>query len=245
MIYKDPDPTRNDALDISTTAAIRIARTFRAKPQAATKTLTQDNFIELYEQSDILLIATHGTQSTKSAWESSLLLHPPFRVLDLARLRSNASLIIFEACVSGLGEESIGNDLLGFSHAVLASGATAFLGGLWKVSDEASALLMLFLFEEFKTDKRSKSLARCWRNAQMKLYELDVAGVVAIFEDMKKGCVKAYKAKWIDRELATQLRKTLAIAISDLQLSGVTFKHPFYWAPFVLMGHAGLVLEWV
>ncbi|KAJ9662591.1 hypothetical protein H2198_001263 [Neophaeococcomyces mojaviensis] len=243
VIYKDPDPTRDNTLDLSTAAAINIARSFHAKPQAATETLTQDNFIEMYEQSDVLLIATHGTQSTKSAWESSLLLHPPFRVLDLAKLRSNASLIIFEACVSGLGEESIGDDLLGFSHAVLASGATAFLGGLWKVSDEASALLMLFLFEEFKTDKGSKSLARCWRNAQKRLYGLDVAEAVAIFEDMRKDCVEAYKARLIDKELAAQLRWTLQIVTGDLRRSGACFKHPFYWAPFVLMGHAGLTLE--
>ncbi|KAK0262335.1 hypothetical protein LTR35_017724, partial [Friedmanniomyces endolithicus] len=132
VIYKDPDPTRGDALGFSTAAAIHVASSFGAKPQAANGEFTQDNFIRMYEQSDILLVATHGTQSPKSAWESSLLLQPPFRVLDLARMHSNASLIIFEACVSGLGEESIGNDLLGFSHAVLASGATAFLGGLWR-----------------------------------------------------------------------------------------------------------------
>lgn len=93
----------------------------------------------------MLLIATHGTQSYESAWESSLLLHPVFRVLYLVRLRSHAALVVFEVCVSGLGE-SIGNDLLGFSHPVLASGATAFLEELWKVGDEASGLLMVFLF---------------------------------------------------------------------------------------------------
>jgi CHAT domain-containing protein len=197
----------------------------------------------MYEHSDVLLIATHGTQSTKSAWESSLLLHPPFRVLDLAKLHSHASLIIFEACVSGLGEESIGNDLLGFSHAVLASGATAFLGGLWKVSDEASALLMLFLFEEFRTDKGRKSFARCWRNAQIRLYGLDTTEAVAIFEELKNDCLRSYRAGLIEKDVAAKLRATLGIAIQDLQLEGADFTHPFFWAPFVLMGHAGLVLK--
>ncbi|KAH7371275.1 CHAT domain-containing protein [Pyrenochaeta sp. MPI-SDFR-AT-0127] len=243
VIYKDPDPYHGGFLDLSTSATIQIACSFHARPQAANEAFTHDDFIEMYEQSDILLIATHGNQNTKSAWESSILLHPPFKVLDLAKLHSNATLIIFEACVSGVGEESIGNDLLGFSHAVLASGATAFLGGLWNVSDEASALLMLLFFEEFKTDKGSKSLARCWRNAQIKLYELDVAGAVVLFEDVRKKCVEAYKGNLIDKELATRLRKSVGHVINEMHNSGVNFKHPFYWAPFVLMGHAGLVLE--
>ncbi|KAL5313091.1 hypothetical protein ACEPPN_019518 [Leptodophora sp. 'Broadleaf-Isolate-01'] len=242
VIYKDPESTHGGALHISTSAAIKIAGSFHAKPQAATKTFTKDMFIEVYQQSDVLLIASHGDQSTKSAWESSILLHPPFQVLDLARLYSNATLVIFEACVSGLGEESIGNDLLGFSHAVLASGATAFLGGLWKVSDEASALLMLFLAEEVRTNKGSKSLARCWHNAQIRLYKLNVEGEVAILEDMKN-CLEAHQAKLIDEKLAAQLRQTVEDVIEDVQELGANFAHPFYWAPFVLMGHSGLVLD--
>ncbi|KAH6708753.1 hypothetical protein BKA61DRAFT_579760 [Leptodontidium sp. MPI-SDFR-AT-0119] len=154
VIYKDPESTHGGALDISASAAIKIAGSFHAKPQAATKAFTEDMFIEVYCTS----------------------------ILDLARLHSNATLVIFEAHVSGLGEESIGNDLLGFSHAVLASGAIAFLGRLWK-------------------------------------------------------------AKLIDEKLAAQLRQTVEDFIEDMQELGANFAHPFYWAPFVLMGHSGLVLD--
>lgn len=242
-IYKDPDPGKDKPLDFSTAAAIKIARWFQAEPRAATKSLTQDGFIKMYEQSDVLLLATHGMLSSSSAWESSLLLHPPFRVLELVKVHSNASLVIFEACVSGLGEESIGNDLLGFSHAVLASGAAAFLGGLWSVSDLASALLIVFLFEELKGAKTGKSLARCWREAQKRLYNLEVAEAAMILEEMKEDCIQAYKAQWIDRNVVIQLGRTLTITIGEVQKRGTSFKHPFYWAPFVLMGHAGRALE--
>ncbi|KAJ4984125.1 hypothetical protein SVAN01_10357 [Stagonosporopsis vannaccii] len=243
VVYKDPASSIDGALDFSTSAAIHIARSFHATPRPATDALTQTDFVEMYEQSDVLLIATHGTTGSQSAWESSLLLHPPFLVRDLVKMQSNASLVIFEACVSGLGEESIGNDLLGFSHAVLASGATAFLGGLWKLSDEASALLMLFLFEELRTEKGSKTLARCWRNAQTRLYGLDAAGAATVFEDLRKRCLRAYKAGLVDREVATRLRWTLEVSIKEILQLKVDYSHPFYWAPFVLMGHAGLVME--
>jgi CHAT domain-containing protein len=129
--------------------------------------------------------------------------------------------------VSGLGEESIGNDLLGFSHAVLASGAAAFLGGLWSVSDEASALLMLFLAEEIKTNNGSKSLARCWRNAQIRLYKLNVEGEVAVLEDVKN-CLKTHRGKVIDQKLAARLIRTMGIVIEDLQDLGTDFTHPYY-----------------
>lgn len=243
VIYKEPIPSGREDLPFSTSTALHVARSFGATPRAASEALTPTEFIKTYEKSNVLLIATHGNTDGRSAWESSLLLHPKFLVRDLVKLESCASLVIFEACVSGVGEESIGNDLLGFSHAVLASGATAFLGGLWKISDEASAFLMRFLFQELKTSKGNKTLARCWRNAQKKLCELDTAGAVAIFEDMRRSCTRVFQAGWIDREVATRLRATLEIAINDIRVSGANYSHPFYWAPFVLMGHAGTVLE--
>jgi CHAT domain-containing protein len=141
---------------------------------------------ELYASSDVLLIAAHGEQSEKSTWESSLLLQPPLKVLDLARMQSNASLVVFEACVSGLVEDTAGSDLIGFSHTVLASGASAFLGDLCKISDEASALLMTFLFDE---------LARCWRNAQIRLYDLDAEGTVEILGRILNDCGTAQKVR--------------------------------------------------
>lgn len=63
---------------------------------------------------------------------------------------------------------------------------SAFLGGLWKVSVEASALLMTFLFEELATAGGSKSLAGCWRNAQIRLYGLTTKDAVAVLENPER-----------------------------------------------------------
>lgn len=147
---------------------------------------------------------------------------------------------MFEACVSGLGEESIGNDLLGFSHAVLASGVSAFLGGLWKVSDEASALLMMFLSEELAEGQGRKSLARCWRNAQIRLYRLDTRGAVKVWRNMSKRLKAAeegekeetaQKLGTIDKDLARRLRKTMKAVIEDTKADGGNFRHPFFGLP--------------
>jgi hypothetical protein len=130
------------------------------------------NFKAIYESSDIVHIATHGLQSGSFAWDSTISLGEKLRVVDIARLHSQASLVCFAACVSGLGEDNINNDLLGFSHAVIASGASTFLGGLWQVDDLATMILMIFFHRAIEEQKPDVSLAACWRQAQVRLYEL-------------------------------------------------------------------------
>ena len=270
IIYNDDSGSNAVPLYLSAIASIQIARQFDTVP-LATSVASHKDFSDLYESSNVMVIATHGNQNEKSAWESLLTLHPPFRVLDLSRLRSNAALVIFEACVSGLGEETVGNDMLGFSHIVLSSGASAFLGALWSVSDEASALLMVYFFRALKQARKVSpstkpkprpyakedsqgtasvsvsapvSLARCWRTAQIQLYNTDTASAVATFRRMVKQCRLAEKAGLV---APAQSKKFCATAMSTIETiemegEGADYKHPFYWAPYVLVGFGGLVV---
>lgn len=100
-------------LDISTSAALSTARRVKAQPHQANE-LNHNSLGDVYRHSNILLITTHGEQSETSPWKSSILLQPPLQVLDLVNMQSNAALVVFEACVSGLGEDTTGNDLIGF-----------------------------------------------------------------------------------------------------------------------------------
>jgi len=43
------------------------------------------------------------------------------------------ALIVFAASLSELGQATIGNNVLGFSHAVLEAGATAYMGAFMDV----------------------------------------------------------------------------------------------------------------
>jgi hypothetical protein len=49
------------------------------------------------------------------------------RIIDLVKVKSRAALIVFAASLSGLGQATIGNDILGFSYAVLEAGTTAYM----------------------------------------------------------------------------------------------------------------------
>ncbi|OAP61370.1 hypothetical protein AYL99_03573 [Fonsecaea erecta] len=257
IVYNDAKGPR--PLHLSAAASIQIARTFNTVPLPTTVASHKD-FSRLYEHSDVMFIATHGTQHEQSAWESTLALNPPFRVLDLSRMRSSAALVIFEACVSGLGEETVGNDMLGFSHIVLSSGASAFLGALWSVSDEASALLMVYFFHVLKeaTERKAKegvesvSIARCWRRAQLQLYKTTASSAISTFQEMAEQCQEARKAQkhpdgtqkpaLIFPSQSRRFQNAVQSMIETIEMQGADYKHPFYWAPYVLVGHGGLLV---
>ncbi|KAM0543696.1 hypothetical protein ACHAPJ_012145 [Fusarium lateritium] len=176
VIYKGQRKTDLKPLNISAWAAIEVAGRFGCKPDPSHR-VNLETFQQEYQESDIVIIGTHGLANGASAWESNIELREPLRVLDLVQLRSHATLVVFEACVSGVGE-----------------GAGAFLGALWEVSDKASTMLMSFLFRELtatvsQDPAEPPSLAACQRRAQIRLYQSDARIVKAVLEDFKVACV--------------------------------------------------------
>ncbi|KAL2127636.1 hypothetical protein VTI74DRAFT_10377 [Chaetomium olivicolor] len=260
VVYKAPTGGRSEPLNCSAAAAIDIARRLGCRPEQAHR-LDLDAFKQAYKTSDLVLICTHGlwkplkkmkppnnnkvqqkpgqtpTKTPSSAWESSIELRTPLQVLELVPLRSRAALVVFQACVSGVGESSLGNDVLGFAHSVLASGAGAFVGALWNVSDVASAMLMAFLFREITAAAAGtdSSLGACLRRAQTRLYRTDASVAGKVLEEFRDACAELDDPALINPGHKRKILNTL---------KGVTpaefdFSHPFFWAPFVLVGHGG------
>lgn len=262
VIYRSPVETKvGGPLNISASAAIEIAHRLGCRPEPALK-LTFEAFKDMYETSDVVVICTHGVPHNMSAWKFNIELKRPLQVLDLVRLRSRAALVVFEACVSGVGEASLGNDVLGFTHSVLSSGAGAFLGALWSISDMMSAMLMSFLFRELaeaataaaapatssdaKAPAGTSSLAACLRRAQIRLYQADAPMVKAVLQDFRAACT-ALDPACIDHSHLKKFLNTLDITITiieDEDESGsFDYSHPYFCAPFVLVGHGGQTPE--
>lgn len=66
---------------------------------------------------------------------------------EVMDLRTNAKLVVMSACESGLGVLTRGEGIQGLARAWMFAGAQAVIASLWEVEDEATAQLMIFLYQ--------------------------------------------------------------------------------------------------
>ncbi|KAJ6098780.1 hypothetical protein N7467_000315 [Penicillium canescens] len=216
--------------------AINIARTFQTWPIEAS-TLTRQSFRQHVEgESPILHIGTHGDLNHRSPLLSSISIGhgQDFRVLDMSAVRSNVSLLVFAACLSGLGKATISSEVLGFSHVVLSTGCQAYIGTLWKVSDFGSMMVMTVFYRLLKR-KTFRSVAEVMREAQLEVLGLDCEKAGALLDDIMGDWSSPDILGRVPAEFvpdAEFLLLTLKMILEQLDWSSL-----FYWAPFTLMGY--------
>jgi CHAT domain-containing protein len=85
--------------------------------------------------------------------------------LEVAQLDlQGTELVVLSACDTGMGEVHNGEGVYGLRRALVIAGAQTQVTSLWKVSDEATRILMLNYYERLlKGEGRSAAL----RNAQL------------------------------------------------------------------------------
>ncbi|KAL4755840.1 CHAT domain-containing protein [Aspergillus foveolatus] len=200
----------------------------------------RDEFLQSIEAAELIHIASHGTENFSSPWESTIL-GDRFRVLDMATKKCSASLVVFSCCLSGKGQISSGDDLVGFAHAVLQSGAQAFLGGLWKVCDQSTMLLMHLFYKILSAHGNPRSgtaisVADAWHQAVRAFYRLDEQSALALINELEnlwratKGTSARPDGNYDKLKYRLdELREILTEGKAD-------FTSPPNWAPFALVG---------
>jgi CHAT domain-containing protein len=144
-----------------------------------------------------------------------------------------AELVTLSACETALGRDAGGEGFVGFTQALLMSGARSVCLSLWKVDDTATALLMHRFYANLLGARpglpQPLPKAEALAEAKHWLHELRRDEVAALAANLSGGEARA-KGAPKRKEVAPPL-DTLGTAADDNP-----YAHPYYWAAFVLVG---------
>ncbi|KAI9370392.1 CHAT domain-containing protein [Aspergillus egyptiacus] len=246
-VLADCGPDRG-SLNFAGPEVVSICNSMRTKPT------TQKHFEAALTSSDIIHITSHGSEEYSSPWTSTIhLAEREFRIIDMATTPSAASLVVFSSCLSGRGPISAGDDLVGFAHAVLQSGALAFLGGLWQASNEATMLLMHLFYKRLSAQQSGStdagaggprsSLAECWHEAVRDFYRMDSRRAKALLEELLRLWIESEnQGTWPDGDFCCS-GFMLEEMMAEIDRGEWDFRLPCHWASFALVGYGDAVVK--
>ena len=146
--------------------------------------------------------------------------------LTLAKIRDdnfdfgNVEILALSACNTGVGSLGPnGSEIESFGTLAQDQGAQGVLATLWPVADHSTGVLMQS-FYKFHAEQPDLTKAEALRQAQL---------------DFIKG-------KWISQNGAIRTRG-MKVSKVEGSTDGIPhnaknlYTHPFYWAPFILMGN--------
>jgi CHAT domain-containing protein/Tfp pilus assembly protein PilF len=89
------------------------------------------------------------------------------RLHDIYNLKLPVDLVVLSACNTGLGKEVKGEGLIGLTRGFMYAGASSVVASLWKVDDDATAVLMGYFYGYMLKDGLSPAAAL--RKAQLEM----------------------------------------------------------------------------
>jgi len=211
---------------------VRVCRGRAVVGAAATRTL-------VYEQAGryrYLHFSGRAFFNPRSPLNSGLLLADgTLDVLDiLQHVQLQADLVTLSACETGRSRVKAGDELIGLIRAFLYAGTPSVLVTLWPVDDLAARMFMEKFYRELMALEDAAILSRkaeALRQAQMYLRNLTVGEVREFLEQ-----------RATPEAVEQELQRLARAAGLDSQFGGRVddqarpFYHPYYWAPFILVG---------
>ncbi len=136
------------------------------------------------------------------------------------------------ACDTALGKESGGEGFVGFTQALLMSGARSVCLSLWQVDDKATSLLMTQFYQNMlgKRAGLSKAMpkAEALQEAKQWLRTLTAPQVDGELAALERGELRP-----LARGKGASARNE---ATNPNSGSAKPYEHPYFWAAFVLVG---------
>jgi CHAT domain-containing protein len=170
---------------------------------------------------DVLHFATHAELRRDDPLSSAVLLAKSgqedgrLEVREIFGMNLNAGLVVLSGCETGVGHLSSGDELVGLTRAFIYAGTPSVVASLWKVDDASTAHLMSSFYRNFKSKTKAESL----RQAQL---------------DMIRG--NANTRLLAQRGVGGVGKLGQAPAMRSSFHSSISTSHPYFWAPFILVG---------
>jgi CHAT domain-containing protein len=163
---------------------------------------------------DFLHIATHSKFVPGRANQSFLLLGTGERLaipdIETWLNLRNINLVVLSACETALGGKGLdGREIAGVGYYFLKGGAKTVMASLWRVDDYSTRLLMEKFYDNLAKGTATSpiSKAEALRQAQLELLHTKIT---------QENYPKDYRLPRTEQN--------------------ITLAHPYYWAPFILMG---------
>ena len=132
-----------DNLASARSEAIAVAELFQVTAELGDR-VDRTRVLEALADSPLVHIAGHGKVSVSDGFDSHMELAAGqvLRAADLLGQRSRARLVVLSGCETGVSEQRSGEELVGFTRALLLSGVPGILASQWRVNDASSRDLL-------------------------------------------------------------------------------------------------------
>ncbi|MFH2044939.1 MAG: tetratricopeptide repeat protein [Pseudomonadota bacterium] len=180
----------------------------------------QDALLEAYP---VLHIASHFDFKPGNESLSNLILGDG-KKLSLLEIRNtyafpNVDLLTLSACNTAMGSNAKGQEIEGFGAMAQNKGAKGVLATLWPVADRSTGLFMKTMYALRTSEGLTKAEA---------LQKTQIQFIRGLAGQEKSGS----KEKRIGYSTGKKVANT-----SDETSKATSYSHPYYWAPFILMGN--------
>jgi CHAT domain-containing protein len=223
------NPTRD--LKEAAREAVYVAGLFDQSLALVEDDATKQSVLEHIASHSILHFATHGKLSEDAPLNSSILLAngEELTVYELMGLDLKANLVVLSACNTGQGETTGGDDVLGLTRGLLASGARAAIVSLWPVDDVSTSLLMCEFYRRLHTGYPPRQALNLAQNYLRDLSPAQIDEEIARLErHLGPSAQNDEESASLERRLGK--RGAVSSRFRD-------FRRPYFWAPFILVGN--------
>ncbi len=213
-----------------------------------------DQISQRIKGKSIVHFTCHGKFDQAAPKQSGLLLaddHGRDMLCDLATLRQvpfHVDLVVLAACETGLSDRHPGDELVGLVRALTTAGAKSVIATLWPVHTLSTEIFMKRLYSELQAGKTKSESLRVAQSfllshrrdeiVEQLLREIELRGDKIPPEEYQLLVqrVEALNAGQDDR--AVVVPRSSGGELEEVTSKGdeTPYAHPYYWAPFVLIG---------